>query len=225
MKKYPGILKRAELVDWRSGRVYAKPDGTLFKSLFVLSSLLILYTFFINLFYVLGLNIIYQDTKEYKQLLFPIVSVAVANALLIASFILMKLKRRVVSAILAIIPSSFLIVFFGFLSKAEVGEDSFLGFLPLYFWRHFIPLFFILLFSIWMIAIIVRAKRKFNRVYKETEELLYSLYKENNPNASEADWVEFATNYEGNSPQKLFPKKKKGKNSNTEEDANETENE
>ncbi len=223
MKKYPGILKRAELVDWRSGKIYAKPDGTLFKSLFVLSSLLILYSFFINLFYLLGLNLIYQDTKEYKDYLFPIVSVAVANALLIASFILMKLKRRVVSAVIAIIPSIFLIIYFGHISKAQVPDESFLGFKTFYYWRHFAPLFLIFVFAVWMLIIIIRAKRNFDRIYKQTEEQLYSIYKENNPEATEEDWIKFATDYEGTSPQKLFQKKKKGKGPKTEENTENTE--
>lgn len=219
MKKYPGILKRAELVEWRSGKIYAKPDGSLFKSLFRLSALAMLYTFFINLFYILGLNVMYKDTPEYKELVWTFVAIATSNLFLIAAFVLMKLKLRIISNIVSIIPSLFLLVFFALITKATAADNGFLGLKTIYYWRHFIPLFLILGCAVFMIVIILRAKHKFNLVYKETEDQLYSLYKEIRPESTEEDWIEFAESYDGESPQKLFGKKKKGKS--TKSDAEE----
>lgn len=215
MTQYPGIVKRAEVIAWRSGKIYATPDGTLFKTLFTLSTLSMIYTFFINLFYILGNLMIYQDTPNFKEVLTPIIAVSVATALLVVSFVLGKLKKRILSCAILVVVSSFLIVFFGSISKAELPDNDFLGFKPLFFWRHFIPLFLIFVVACWMITIVLRAKRNFNKFYKDCEEQLYTLYKKNHPDAGEEEWIEFAKAYDGSSPQKLFQKNKKDKSAKT----------
>ena len=211
MKKYPGILKRAELTNWKAGHSFARTDGSLYKWLSAINVVLIIYTFFINLFYTLGTSEIYRDTEYMSDVLFPVITVSIATAFFVASLIFSRLKFKITASALNIAPCIYLIIIFGLLLKNEPADTILDRFNPVYYWRHFVPLLVIFILSVIMLVIAIRARVKLNKIYLKTEEKIYTLFKENYPDSDESQWIAFAEKYDGTSPQKLFGKKKKSK--------------
>ena len=64
-------------------------------------------------------------------------------------------------------------------------------------------LIFIMAVSKFIIAL--SARFKFNKSYKRTLNTLYILYHEANTDCGEEDWLEFIQNYDGESPNDIFP--------------------
>lgn len=206
MKKYEGVLKRVRDVEKKNGIVYAKPDGKLYITLKVLYSILGVWTFFMNLFYVLGFLLMYSGTDEMKTVANSLITVSVCTGVLILGYVLNCCKLYLAGGIVSVAPSVFLIVVFGHLLEDSLG---FMGFKISFYWRHLGPLVLMILFIVIMTVIAVRANIKLDRQYKRVTENLFNMYNidpESGNELTEEQWDEFLKNYDPNEYRKQFKK-------------------
>lgn len=194
MKKYESVLKRVDFIDNKFGIYYAKTDGTLYKSLKVIFTLAFIYAFAINLIVIAaeGLLISEGDFTAKSQNLFIAVSIFAVISLVGA--ILVWCKVDIVGTAISFVSAPFLLFIYGKELVDSVGVGPFKS---SFYWRHAIPLGIIIIFSIWMLIIAVRAYIKRNKRYKQILQNIYETYKNENPdNLSHDEWEQFIEKYD-----------------------------
>lgn len=204
MKKYDGVLKRVRFLEKKNGISYAKTDGKLYTTMKVLYSIAGVWTFFMNLFFILGFWLQYDGTDDMPQALNYIITASVCTVFMIAGYVLSCCKIHLAGGILSVIPEIFLIVFFGMILRDTLG---FLGFKLSFYWRHFAPLVLMIIFITVMTVIAVREKVKTNRMYKKVSENLYNMYNISVANGeiiTDEQWDEFLANYNPDDYKKQF---------------------
>lgn len=198
MKKYDGVLKRVQMLEEKQGIKYAKEDGKLYKTFKVFYILFTVYTFFMNLFYILGMLLLTAGERELPNEFF---AVCIGSVLLIAGFVVTFLKLHIASAVLNLSSSVILIIAFG---RELYGTPDLFNFTYSFYWRHFIPLVLIILCITVLCVVALRARHKLNSMYKKVEENLYNLYHTSADEVSEEQWQEFIENYNGESLSKII---------------------
>ncbi|MBR7133449.1 MAG: hypothetical protein IKD04_07945 [Clostridia bacterium] len=195
MKKYYGVLLRVRELEQKNGVSYAKPDGRLYKALRFLYSAAGAYTFVINLFFVLGLLLVYSGTDNMTKVKASIITASACTGVMIIGYVLNCLRLYLAGGITSVIPIVLLLPFFGNILQDDFG---FLGFKTSYYWRHFIPLVLMIFFMVWLTVIAVRANIKTDRLYKRVTENLYNMYSISDDMHSELtdeQWEEFLISY------------------------------
>lgn len=193
MKMYDGVLARVREMEQKRGIKYARTNGKLYKTLKVLYSIIGIWTFFMNLFFVLGFLLMYSNTDSMSKALNPVITVSVCTLGLIAGYVLNCVKLHIPSVILNILSSSFLIAVF-----AGLLQDTFglWGYKASFYWRHLAPILLIVIFSVFLTVIALREKYKTQKLYKKVTENLFDTYNiSNDENISEEQWEEFLQNY------------------------------
>ncbi|MBQ6825963.1 MAG: hypothetical protein IJP34_04820 [Clostridia bacterium] len=193
MKMYDGVLARVREMEQKRGIKYARTNGKLYKTLKVLYSIIGIWTFFMNLFFVLGFLLMYSNTDSMSKALNPVITVSVCTLGLIAGYVLNCVKLHIPSVILNILSSSFLIAVF-----AGLLQDTFglWGYKVSFYWRHLAPILLIVIFSVFLTVIALREKYKTQKLYKKVTENLFDTYNiGNEENISEEQWEEFLQNY------------------------------
>ena len=201
MKKYDNILKRVEAYEKKCEITYAKTDGKLFFYLKIFLTISFLYMFFINIMTSLSLFLRAASLEKYtimpKQ---QLITFTVITCLSVFFLILTYFKNNWIKLVAtACLLASNIYFIFPLYSISNNG----LGFFKLisdFYWRHFAPFALILIFTIWMIIIIIRQEYRINFRYNTIVNNLYQAYK-NDPNAnfsalSEEEWNEFLKNYD-----------------------------
>ena len=195
MKKYYGVLLRVREIEQKNGISYAKPDGRLYKTLKFIYSAAGIYTFVINLFFILGLFLIYSGTDNISKVTASIVTASVCTGVMIIGYVLNCCKLYLAGGITSVLPAVILIPFFGNILQDDFG---FLGFKLSYYWRHFIPLVLMIAFMVWLTVIAVRANIKTDRQYKRVTENLYNMYSisaDMHTELTDEQWEEFLSTY------------------------------
>lgn len=201
MKKYDNILKRVEAYEKKCEITYAKTDGKLFFYLKIFLTISFLYMFFINIMTSLSLFLRAASLEKYtimpKQ---PLITFTVITCLSVFFLILTYFKNNWIKlgATACLLASNIYFIF----PLYSISNNG-LGFFKLisdFYWRHFAPFALILIFTIWMIIIIIRQEYRINFRYNTIVNNLYQAYK-NDPNAnfsalSEEEWNEFLKNYD-----------------------------
>lgn len=199
MKKFKGVLERAEYLDWKNGKTYQKADGSLYKGLKIVYFICFIYTFFINLMFCLSYAMQIDSGIRTKDDVKYIVITAVITLIMLLGVIFDFGKLKLTACILSIPSVSFLAVMFGVLMRPEDTPDLIFGFQPSYLWRHFFPLIIMLFLAVFKLVIVISARVKSNNSYKKVLETLYVAFYEENPDADETDWLKFIENYNGKS--------------------------
>lgn len=203
MKKYDGVLKRVREVERKNGIIYAKPDGKLYITLKVIYSIVGLWSFFMNLFYVLGFLLMYSGTDNMKNVSNSLITVSICTAVLIAGYALNCCKLYLAGGILSVLSAIMLIPTF-----ARPLEDSlgYFGYKASFYWRHFAPLVIMIALITWLTVLAVRAKVKTERQYKRVSENLYNMYNCNiaEGEISEEAWNSFLESYDPHNYKKQF---------------------
>ena len=195
MKILENILQRVRTVEQKNGIQYAKTDGKLYKSLKIGYLFVLIYTLIINSFFILGTLL---SEYNYENLKNPLFNVCIFTSLLIISAFVMRFKNilwvNFTTGVLNVLSSLGLFSSFAVLMQDEVG---FLGFKANFYWRHFVPLVLMIIFSVWLTVIAVRAILKTNSAYKKVVENIYSLYKVSaeESNFTEEQWDEILKDY------------------------------
>ncbi len=207
MKKYSGILERVRQIEYKYGISYAKPDGSLYKTLKVLYLLIGIYTLFINAVFMLSCYINMQkENMNVKSIRGIFITVLVLTVLLILGYVLNHFKQYLLGAIASIASIVSCAVVFG---KELFDSTGFLGMNNIYYWRHFIPLFLMFVFMICLTVIALRAQIKTNTLYKKVVANLYASYSIENGSENEISeevWEEFLKNYNPHSYKAQFKK-------------------
>ncbi len=197
MKKYEGVLARVRELEYKRGIKYANTDSRIYKVFKVLYILMLIWTTATNLLFVLGHLLMYSsgtglDTAELKN---RIIGVSVCGVLLIAGAVLNRFRLYIVSAAVSLVSAVVLILQLGKISTDDFG---FLGFKPMFYFRHFIPAVLLLVFLGVLTLIAVRANIKTDRMYKKVTENLYNMYNVSDAAAgslTDEQWDEFLKNY------------------------------
>ena len=195
MKKYDGVLKRVREIEEKKGIKYLSAESKQYKILKVLCVLMAAWALCTNLLYILGNLLLFSGTDEFSQIKVKIITVGVATLAIVAGLILNRFKQYIASAVLAIIPSVFLILHFANELKDTLG---FLGVKPSFYYRHFAPLLLMSIFIAIMTVIAVRAEIKTDRMYVKVTENLYNMYNikaDENSDITDEQWEEFLKNY------------------------------
>ncbi len=201
MKKYDNILKRVEAYEKKCEITYAKTDGKLFFYLKIFLTISFLYMFFINIMTSMSLFLRAASLEKYtimpKQ---QLITFTVITCLSVFFLILTYFKNNWIKlgATACLLASNIYFIF----PLYSISNNG-LGFFKLisdFYWRHFAPFALILIFTIWMIIIIIRQEYRINFRYNTIVNNLYQAYK-NDPNAnfsalSEEEWNEFLKNYD-----------------------------
>lgn len=193
MKKFKGVQARAEYLDWKNGKIYQKPDGSLYEGLKITYFLVFIYTFFINLLFCLGYPTKITVMSDIKY----VIITAAITLIMLLGVIFDFGKLNLAACILSIPSVLFLGIMFGILMRPENTPDLIFGFQPSFLWRHFIPLVVMLFLACFKLVIAIRALSKSNKSYKKVLDTLYADFYNEHPDAAETDWLAFIENYEG----------------------------
>ena len=130
-----------------------------------------------------------------SQLELQIVTPSVCAALLVAGFVLVLCKQHIIGTAIITVSSAMLIYTFGGLLINSDSEKSMLTFYS----AHLIPLLLIVILSVWMTVIAVRARVKLKRMYNKVSENIYNSYKINIVDGEAVDeekWEEFLEKFD-----------------------------
>ncbi len=188
MKMYDSVLQRVRILEEKNGIRYATTDGKLYKGLKIVLIIFFAYAMLMKSFYFLGAIIT-------SQLELPLITPAVCTALVIAGFILVLLKQHIIGTAVTTVSSAVLIFTFGRMLIDSYTEKL----IPKFYWAHLIPLLAIVILSVWMTVIAVRAKVKLKNMYNRVVENIYNAYKINiadDEAVEEEKWEEFLEKFD-----------------------------
>ena len=224
MKKYDGVVLRAEMLEYKKGIEYAKPQGRLYKWLRGLYTLVFVYTFFINLFFVCGMLLnIDAGIRTFSDVSQNVLTVSIATVIALVAVVLMYCKQYVVSGVLGALSLPVTLFVFAPLLKEDMYPiEGWFGYKESFFWRHFIPVAVLVFFAVFMTVIVIRAKVLFGRTYKKVCDDLFEKYKSELGEAeitTEEGWEKYLSNYrpsEYKTDKKSKKRSKKSKKENEE---------
>lgn len=188
MKMYDSVLQRVRILEEKNGIKYATTDGKLYKGLKIVLIVLFAYAMLMKSFYFLGAIIT-------SQLELPLITPAVCTALVIAGFILVLLKQHIIGTAVTTASSAVLIFTFGRMLIDSYTEKL----IPKFYWAHLIPLLALVILSVCMTVIAVRARLKLKHMYNRVVENIYNAYKINIADGEaveEEKWEEFLEKFD-----------------------------
>ena len=217
MKMYNGILERTKLSLWKKGLNERYVGSKFFKISSFLYNLLLAYTLFSNLIFIIGQfqkstgiteTSSYYHLFSYKLSHSKVAYIALGIvALFIIGLILCILKKKFEGRILYILPIVFSAIFFGELLKSTRTVEVLWGFNKIYFTRHVIPLALMLIINVILLILICKEKKVLKEEYNKTLDGVYKKYLEINPLSTEKEWEEFVYGCNEESIKNLFKTK------------------
>lgn len=205
MKMYESVLTRVRTVEQKNGINYAKTDGRLYKTLRVIYSVIFFYTVIINLLFIAGMFLVRYGTDNFKSVKNLLISVCVCTGVMLAGYVLSFFKFKLTAGIISVLPEILLIPLFGSAMKDTLGL---FGFKYSFYWRHLAPLVLLVILTVILTAIAVRARVKTEKQYKKVTENLYKLYDVTVGNESDGitdeQWEIFLQTYDPTDYKKLF---------------------
>ena len=194
MKKYESVLKRVDFIENKFGIYYAKTDGLLYKSLKFIFSLAFIYSFAINVISIAGTALWISEGDYIADFQNFLIAVSIFAMISLVGAILVWCKVDITGTAVSFSSAPFLLFIFGKKLVDSVGIGPFKA---SFYWRHAIPLGILLVVSLWMLIIAVRAHIKRNKRYKQILKQVYEIFKLENPdNISHDDWEEFVEKYD-----------------------------
>ncbi len=205
MKMYESVLTRVRTVEQKNGINYAKTDGILYKTLRVIYSVIFFYTVIINLLFIAGMFLVRYGTDNFKSVKNLLISVCVCTGVMLAGYVMSFFKFKLTAGIISVLPEILLIPLFGNAMKDSLGL---FGFKYSFYWRHLAPLVLLVILTVILTAIAVRARVKTEKQYKKVTENLYKLYDVTVGNEadgiSDEQWETFLQTYDPTDYKKLF---------------------
>ena len=192
MKMYDGVLKRVKQIEAKNGIIYATPDKNWFKAIKIIGIIAFSWTFLMNLFYAAGSLMIYSAKENPEAVYGNILPIIACTGVLIAGLVLCCCKKYLLSAILSSAASVVILVLITPISTDSLG---FLGMQSWYYWRHLGPLAIIIIATVIMAIIAVRAELKVKKLYKKVVDNLFIQYGDVSQ-LSDEQWDEFLQNYD-----------------------------
>ena len=160
MKLNAEIIEKVRLYEGNNRIIYAKTDGRLYKSIKSVYFLVVLYTLVMNFFYIMG-NVLSQDRFEIFEN--SVYMVALLSVLLIAALVLIKFKDYCWAHISAFLLNVIGCVCLNLVFMKQLNPAFYIS---MFYWRHFVPFCLIVLLSLWITIIALRAILKTQKSYK-----------------------------------------------------------
>ncbi len=191
MKMYSNILEKVRLYEEKRGIVYAKADGKLYNGIKALYIISLVYTFGVNLLFLLGCLL---SETVFNALQNSIYTVIALSVVLIAAWVIMGFKKYLLAHISAFVLNTLACVGLCFTFGTLLTDV--IGFKPKFYYCHLVPLSLAVIFSIVLTVIAVRAITKTQKTYKIVVENLYNAHKtaEEENTVSEEEWDEILKN-------------------------------
>lgn len=200
MKKYDNILKRVEQVEYKLGISYAKTKGKLYKTMWRIDLIGVIYLFIINALVVTStlMNKAVGAGNNVKFNNLSIILICGFTLLPIVGLILSNLHFEIIGSALNIAAVPYFCYIYIKTCISSTGEGLF-GLIKLFYIRHLPSMVIILITAFIMLFIAVREKIKVNRMYKRIIENLYKNYadkkKSENEEVSDEEWKDFVKHY------------------------------
>ena len=194
LKKYDSIMKRVRFLEEKRGISYARVGGKLFRGVTVVASIAWIYTFLMNLMFILSMSLALSiGQADFSFVGNAFVTICVGCILMVLGAVLFFVRFKIIGSIVCFVPLTFMV-----LSFANHMEDSlgFLGFKLSFYWRHAAPALILAIMLIWLFAIALRERVKTEKMYKNIVENLYNTYHKGDDEITEEQWEEFLQNYE-----------------------------
>jgi len=218
MKKYNGVILKTQMYEYKKGIEYAKPETKLYKWLRALNTVVFAYTSFLNLLFVLGMLLhIEAGTLTMKDVGKNIYTVGIATIMALIGIIFMYCKLYITAEILCIVslPAT-IFIYAPLMVESMYPLEGWFGYKESFYWKHFLPVVFVVMLSVWMLVIVIRSKVLFDRNYKKVCDDLFEVYKSKlgeDEVVTEEGWQNFLENYNPDDyKQKNKKKNKKSKN-------------
>lgn len=186
MKMHSNILEKVRIYEEKRGITYPKTDGKLYNSFKVLYVISLIYTLGVNLLFLLGCAIGESIFEALENSVYTVIALSV---LLIASLVIMRFRKfiwvHIVTFLFNVLSSVGLCFTFATLLKDVVG------FKPKFYYCHLVPLCLMVIFTVVLTVVAIRAILKTQKNYKIILENLYSAYNTvDDGNISNEEWDE-----------------------------------
>lgn len=197
MKKYESILKRVEQVEYKLGVSYAKTDGKLYKTMWIIDLLGVIYLCLVNILLILStvLNASAGNKGFFSNQ--TLVLIAVSTVLEIVSIIFSKKNLKIIGGILGLIPVPYLIYVF-YKACYSFGQGLF-NLKTIFYTRHLPSIVLITVALCIMLFVALRQRIRVDRSYKRILSNLYENYKNEHKgetlDVSDEEWEEFIKTY------------------------------
>ena len=186
MKMYDNILQKVRLYEEKRGIVYTKTDGKLYKGLKFFYILLFVYTMVMNLFFLLGAVLSETVFIALKNSVFTVFGLSMT---LVVSLVVMRFKNTVWANILSAVLNVLSCVGLGF--TFGVLLQDVIGFKASFYWRHLVPLCLMVIVTLALNFVALRAVFKTRKTYKKMVENIYSTYQASEETVlSDEQWEE-----------------------------------
>lgn len=199
MKKHESIMNRVRFIEEKYGIKYAKTDGRLYRTLKIIYTLVWAYTIGINLLFLAGEMLMYAGTEKFKSVVIPVINISSCTVVLIAGFVLLCTRLKLIGGIASFVPLIFQVLAFGQMMTDDLG---YMGFKAAFYWRHFVPAVVMAALLVWMTVIAVRATMKTDSQYKRIVGNIYQQYHVgigqdgDTAGITDEQWDEFLKNYD-----------------------------
>ena len=209
MKMYKSVLERVRILEQKNGIVYANTNSGIYKLLKVLFILDFIYAMVIKSMYFLGIAL--DTTSRVYEYITPVI----CTGFLVLGCALILFKHQTMGYILNIIGFlmtvvSAIILIFEFNNQLQNATEVMIN--HKFAWAHLVPLSLLIVFSLPMVVIAVRAEYKTRKMYNKVINDIYSKYSieiANGEDIDEEKWEEFLKEFNPYDYSNQFVKKGK----------------
>ena len=189
MKMYKSVLERVRILEQKNGIVYANTNSGAYKILKVLFILDFIYAMGIKSMYFLGIAL--DTTPRVYEYITP----AICTGILVLGFVLILFKQHIIGFLMALI--SAIILMFEFNNQLQNATEVLVN--HKFAWAHLVPLSLLIVFSLPMVIIAVRAQHKTRKMYNKVINDIYSKYSieiAKGEDIDEEKWEEFLNEFD-----------------------------
>ncbi len=209
MKMYESVLERVRILEEKNDIVYADTSSGVYKFLKFLFIVDFIYAMVIKSMYFLGIAL--DTTPRVYEYVTP----AICTGILFVGCVLILLKRQTIAYILNIIgflmtTVSAIILMFEFNNQLQNATEVMVN--HKFTWAHLLPLSLLIVFSLPMVVIAVRAEYKTRKMYNKVINDIYSKYSievAKGEDIDEEQWEEFLKEFNPYDYSSQFTKKDK----------------
>lgn len=189
MKMYKSVLERVRILEQKNGIVYANTNSGIYKLLKVLFILDFIYAMGIKSMYFLGIAL--DTTPRVYEYITP----AICTGILVLGFVLILFKQHIIGFLMTLI--SAIILMFEFNNQLQNATEVLVN--HKFAWAHLVPLSLLIVFSLPMVIIAVRAQYKTRKMYNKVINDIYSKYSVEIAKGEDIDeekWEEFLNEFD-----------------------------
>ena len=189
MKMYKSVLERVRILEQKNGIVYANTNSGAYKILKVLFILDFIYAMGIKSMYFLGIAL--DTTPRVYEYITP----AICTGILVLGFVLILFKQHIIGFLMTLI--SAIILMFEFNNQLQNATEVLVN--HKFAWAHLVPLSLLIVFSLPMVIIAVRAQYKTRKMYNKVINDIYSKYSieiAKGEDIDEEKWEEFLNEFD-----------------------------